>query len=595
VRDYTVPATITIPPTANLTDAVFDFARSDPDHVAFRRSTGGGWVEVTSREFAEQVAALAKGLAGVGVAPGDRVALMSRTRYEWTLLDYAIWAAGAVTVPVYETSSAEQVAWILGDSEASVALLETSAHATLVQSVRSSLPHLRATHVIDEGAVAALTSAGAGVDDAELAARRANLTPDSLATVIYTSGTTGRPKGCELTHRNLLFDVLTTSEGLSNLFNPQASTLIFLPLAHVFARVIQCGAVMNQTTIGHSPDVKNLLPDLASFAPTFLLAVPRVFEKVYNGAKQKAHVQGKGAIFDRADAVAVAWSQAQDRGGAGLALRAQHALFDRLVYAKLRAALGGRCTAAISGGAPLGARLGHFFRGIGVTVYEGYGLTETTAGSTCNLQRASRIGTVGRPIPGVSVRIADDGEILISGDNIFRGYWRNEAATAEALTEDGWFHTGDLGSLDDGFLTITGRKKEILVTAGGKNVVPAVLEDQLRAHPLVSQCMVVGDGQPFIGALITLDADALPAWAAAHGKPAEAGAAQLRDDPDLRAEIQRAVDEANARVSRAEGVKVFRILERDFTESAGELTPKLSLKRNVVQKEYSDEISAIYA
>jgi long-chain acyl-CoA synthetase len=433
------------------------------------------------------------------------------------------------------------------------------------------------------------------VPDTEIDNRRAGLKADTTATIIYTSGTTGRPKGCELTHANILFDVNNAIPGLKTLFNAEGATLLFLPLAHVFARLIQCGAVITRARLGHTADVKNLLEDLAGFQPTFVLSVPRVFEKVYNGARQKAHAAGKGAIFDRAENTAIAYSEALDRGGAGIGLKLQHGLFDKLVYGKLRNALGGNCHSAISGGAPLGARLGHFYRGIGLTIYEGYGLTETSAAATANVQHSLKIGTVGRPIPGVSVKIAEDGEVLIKGGHVFRGYWHNEAATAEAIDADGWFHSGDLGSLDgEGFLSITGRKKELIVTAGGKNVAPAVLEDRLRAHPLVSQCMVVGDARPFIGCLVTIDPEAFPAWKEGAGKGA-ASVADLVDDPDLRAEIQKAVDEANKAVSKAEAIKVFRILPRDFTEDGGELTPSLKLKRNVVLKEYADEIAAIYS
>ena len=384
--------------------------------------------------------------------------------------------------------------------------------------------------------------------------------------------------------------------GLSGLFNPDGSTLLFLPLAHVFARLIQCGAVATRTRMGHTADVKNLLDDLAVFQPTFVLSVPRVFEKVYNGARQKAHAAGKGKIFDAAEKVAIEYSEALDGSGPSLGLKLKHGVFDKLVYSKLRTVLGGKCHAAVSGGAPLGARLGHFYRGIGLTIYEGYGLTETSAPSTVNLQTALKIGSVGRPLPGVSIRIADDGEVMIHGEHIFRRYWHNDAATAEAIDADGWFHSGDLGQLDDeGYLRITGRKKELIVTAGGKNVAPAVLEDRLRAHALVSQCMVVGDAQPFIGCLVTIDPEAFPAWRERAGKPADATVSDLHDDIDLRAEIQEAVNDANKAVSKAEAIKVFRILPRDFTEEGGELTPSLKLKRNVVLKEYADEIAAIYA
>jgi long-chain acyl-CoA synthetase len=546
-------------------------------------------------EFARDVDAVARGLIAAGVQAGDRVGLMARTRYEWTLFDYAIWSAGAVVVPIYETSSAEQVQWILGDSGAVAVVVETPEHLAVLESVRPDLPLLRHAWTIDDGAVEALSAAADDVTPEVAEQRRRSVAADDLATIIYTSGTTGRPKGCELTHRNLLFDVMTSADGLRRLFNAEGSTLLFLPLAHVFGKVIQCGALYTRTVVGHTPDVKQLLPDLASFRPTFILSAPRVFEKVFNSARQRAHDGGKGRIFDAADRTAVAYSQALEAGRVPPLLKLRHAVFDRLVYSKLRAALGGRCHSAISGGAPLGPRLGHFFRGIGVTVYEGYGLTETSAGACVNLEGALKIGSVGRPIPGVSIRIADDGEILLRGDNVFRGYWSNETATSDALDADGWLHTGDLGVIDpEGFVSVTGRKKEIIVTAGGKNVAPAVLEDRLRAHPLISQCMVVGDQQPFIGCLITIDQEAFPAWKAAHGKPESATVADLRTDPELRAEIQTAVDEANKAVSKAEAIKEFRILPVDFTEEGGEITPSLKLKRAVVLKQYADEVAAIY-
>jgi long-chain acyl-CoA synthetase len=596
VREFTVPATITIPDDASLSDIVYDNAKNYPDTVSFSRRVDGRWEDVTAARFADEVTAVAKGLVASGIEPGQRVALMSKTRYEWTLFDYAIWTAGAVTVPVYETSSTEQVQWIMSDSGAVAAVVETAEHEAIIDTLRDQLPDLAQVWRIENDAVGTLTGVGKSLDDDEVERRRAAVRADDLATIIYTSGTTGRPKGCLLTHRNLLFDVLTSSEGLRDVFNETSSTLLFLPLAHVFGRVIQCGALAYRVRVGHTADVRNLLPDLAQFRPTFVLSVPRVFEKLYNSSKQRAHADGKGRIFDVSEQVAVSYSEALDRGRMPLRLRALHALFDRLVYGKLRAALGGECRAAISGGAPLGERLGHFFRGVGVTVYEGYGLTETSAGACLNLEGAVKIGTVGRPIPGVSVRIAEDGEILLKGDNIFPGYWHNEDATAEALGEDGWFRTGDIGEIDsDGYLAITGRKKEILVTAGGKNVAPAVLEDRLRAHPLISQAIVVGDGQPFIGCLVTIDPEAFPAWRQAHGKPAEAAVADLREDPNLRAEIQTAIDEANKAVSKAEAIRKFRILSRDFTESGGELTPTMKLKRSVVLKEYADEVSAIYS
>ncbi|MFF3868454.1 AMP-dependent synthetase/ligase [Micromonospora sp. NPDC001898] len=603
MREFSVPPIVTVGDSANLTQPVWDNAEAAPEAVQFVRpapsagEAGAGREDVTCRQFRDEVVAVARGLVAAGVSPGDRVALMSRTRYEWTLFDYAIWATGAVTVPIYETSSAEQAAWILEDSGAVAVVVESTANATLVAGVRDRLPELAQVWQIELGAVGELVAAGAPVDPSEIDRRRTAVRADDVATIIYTSGTTGRPKGCVLTHRNMYADIANAVPVLPNLFlRPGASTLLFLPLAHAFARLIQIGMVQARATMAHCPDTTDLIGALQEFKPTFVLSVPRVFEKVYNGARQKAEADGKGKIFDRAEQVAVAYSEALDKpGGPGLALRAQHAVFDKLVYRKLRAALGGRCRDAISGGAPLGARLGHFFRGIGVTICEGYGLTETSPAAAANLPDATRIGTVGRPLPGVTVRIEDDGEILISGDLIFRGYWRNEAATAEALSADGWFRTGDLGALDDdGFLSITGRKKEIIVTAGGKNVAPAVLEDQVRAHPLISQCVVVGDRQPFISALVTIDEEALPKWLAAHGRPETTPVADLREDEALRAEVQGAVDQTNQSVSKAEAIKVFRILPHDFTEATGELTPSLKVKRQTVHKTYAAEIADIY-
>ncbi len=593
MREYLDPTPIAIPPTATLADTVFRNAREAPDAVVFARPEGGDWAGVTARQFAEDVRALAGGLVAAGLQPGDRVGLVSRTRYEWTLVDYAVWAAGGVVVPVYETSSAEQVAWTLGDSGARAVVVETEQHAATVAAVRAELPDLADVHVIDSGGLDGLRVAGAATTEDDLAARRAGLGADSLATIIYTSGTTGRPKGCELTHRNFLFDAASSTEALPELFAPGQTTLLFLPLAHVFARLVEVACVERRVRLGHTADAKKLVEDLGTFRPTFLLAVPRVFEKVYNGAKAKAHAGGKGGIFDRAEAAAVAYSESLDTGGPGLRLKLVHGVFDRLVFGKLRAALGGRVRHAVSGGAPLGDRLTHFYRGIGLTVIEGYGLTETTAPAACNRPAAMRVGSVGRPLPGTGVRIADDGEVLLHGPHVFRGYHGNETATKEVLDPEGWFSTGDLGSLDeDGFLRITGRKKEIIVTAGGKNVAPAVLEDRLRAHPLVSQCIVVGDQRPFIGCLVTLDAEAVPAWAQARGKSGTV--ADLARDPDLQSEIQGAVDHANKAVSQAESIRRFRVLAADFTEEGGQMTPSLKLKRNVIMAEFADEVEALY-
>jgi long-chain acyl-CoA synthetase len=596
MKEYSSPVHVAEPTTGNLTDMLWTNERDFPDSVVFSRRGPAGWTDVTSRQFADEVRGLAAGLVASGLQVGDRVGLMSRTRYEWALADYAIWTAGGVTVPIYETSSAEQVEWILGDSGAVGVVVETDTHASTVAAVGGRLSDLRNTWVIDTGDLDKLVEQGKGVERSDLDARHGALAPDTLATIIYTSGTTGRPKGCELTHGNFLFDIASSTEGLNEFYNESGSTLLFLPLAHVFGRIIQLGSTANRVRVGHTSDVKALLPDLAAFRPTFLLSVPRVFEKVYNASKQKAHAEGHGKIFDFAEQVAIQYSEALDKGGPGPLLKAKHAVADRLVYGKLRAALGGNVKYCVSGGAPLGARLGHFFRGIGVTILEGYGLTETSAGSTLNLPGQMKVGTVGRAIPGTSVRIAEDGEILLKGGQIFTGYYKNPKATKEALDADGWFRSGDLGDIDaDGYLKITGRKKEIIVTAGGKNVAPAVLEDRLRAHPLVSQCIVVGDNKPFIGCLVTIDAEAFPAWKKANGKPDSATVADLVDDPDLRATIQSGVDEANKAVSKAEAIKSFRILPDDFTEESGHMTPSLKLKRSVVLADFAPQVEALYS
>jgi long-chain acyl-CoA synthetase len=597
VSEFSVPAEFRIPDDANLTDAIVGNAAEHPDRVMFDRKIDGAWHPVTAKAFDDEVKSLAAGFIAAGVKAGERVCIMSSTRYEWTLLDYAIWTAGAVPVPIYETSSSEQVEWIVSDSGAVGIFLENASHRESYDEVSGSLKAVRTVWSIEDGSIDELLVAGKGVSADEVEQRRRTLTPDSLATVIYTSGTTGRPKGCELTHRNFLFDATATIEGMEDMFGDGQSTLLFLPLAHVFARMIEVGCVQSGVRMGHTSDIKNLLPDLAVFKPTFVLSVPRVFEKVYNSAKQRAHADGKGAIFELAENVAIKYSESLD--GSPLKRAAYvlpHRIFDALVYSKLRAALGGNATAAISGGAPLGARLGHFFRGSGIPIYEGYGLTETTAGATINRPGAMKVGSVGRPIPGCTVRIAEDGEILLKGGNIFAGYYNNKKATDEALEADGWFHTGDIGKLDDeGYLTITGRKKELIVTAGGKNVAPAVLEDRLRANPLVSQCLVVGDQKPFIAVLVTIDEEAFPAWKKAHGKADDATVGDLVDDTDLRADIQSAITETNKAVSKAEAIKAFRILAEDWTVENGILTPSLKVKRNVVLEQFAADVTAIYS
>jgi long-chain acyl-CoA synthetase len=624
MREYSTPAAVEIPPSAGLTDVVFERAGREPGRVIMRRkdaATGGGWQDVTAQQFAADVTALAKGLIATGIGTGDRVALMSRTRYEWTLLDYAIWAAGATTVPIYETSSAEQVEWILSDSGARALIVETPGHLGTAAPALSAAAGVERVWLIEDSAgdgagpavagdavpaepLSGLAAAGAGLADDVVAERRGSRHIADLATIIYTSGTTGRPKGCELSHGNLLADVRNVMHGwLPAIFEtPGASTLLFLPLAHSFARIIQVGCLESGVVLGHTPSVASLLPDLASFRPTFILAVPRVFEKVYNGADQQASASPvKQRIFQAAARTAIAFSEASGTGAAaapgspGMPLRLRHALFDRLVYAKLRAAVGGRVRYAVSGGAPLGERLGHFFRGTGITVLEGYGLTESSAAATVNRPERIKIGTVGQPLPGVTVRIADDGEIYLGGPTIFGGYWHNDAATAEVLA-DGWLRTGDMGELDDdGYLRVTGRKKELIVTAGGKNVAPAVLEDRIRAHPLVSQCLVVGDGRPYVACLITLDAESVDIWKARFPGLKDKAVAGLTEAPELLTELQAAVDEANKAVSRAEAVRRFRVLPGDFTEQDGYLTPSLKVRRNVIVKDFATDIEALYS
>ncbi|WP_326546309.1 long-chain fatty acid--CoA ligase [Mycolicibacterium sp. ND9-15] len=598
MREFSVPASFTVGEHDNVVSPVFDHERDDPDHVIFQRLIDGTWRDVTCKQAAAEIRAAALGLIAAGVQPKDRVAILSATRYEWVILDYAILAVGAVTVPIYETSSPEQVRWVLEDSGAVLAFVELEAHALMVKELLGELPALRKVAVIEStmpSALDELTEAGADADPGEIDRRRAAIKSADPATLIYTSGTTGRPKGCELTHSNLLHEIRADTECFPTLLRKGERLLVFLPLAHILARMLSMTAFANGVTIGYTSDIKNLVPMFGVFKPTVIVSVPRVFEKVYNTAEMKAQDSGRGAIFAKAAQTAIEWSQAQDTGGPGILLRAKHALFDRLVYAKLRDATGGDCRASISGGAPLGARLGHFYRGIGLTIYEGYGLTETTAAITVNRIGELKIGTVGKLVPGNSMAIANDGELLVRGGVVFGGYWRNEKATEEAIV-NGWFHTGDLGSIDDdGYLSIIGRKKEIIVTAGGKNVAPAVLEDQLRAHPLISQAMAVGDARPFVAALIALDPEAVDVWKQHHGKDATASVEDLADDPDLVAEIDLAVKNANEAVSKAEAIRKFRILPVDFTVLTGELTPTLKVKRKVVADKFAEEIEALYA
>jgi long-chain acyl-CoA synthetase len=620
MREYSTPAVAEIPPSANLADVVFDRAGREPQAEIMRRKVGFGqaWQPVTAGQFRDDVTAVAKGLIAAGIGVGDRVALLSRTCYQWTLIDYAIWSAGAVTVPIYETSSAEQVEWILSDSGARALILETG-HEQVISDVLSRLPAIKQVWLIEDassggsasvGAAPAgskpldsLAGDGAAVDDAELSERRAARGASDLATIVYTSGTTGRPKGCRLTHANLLADVRNAIGALPEIFAEAGrSALLFLPLAHSFARIIQVGCLESGTVLGHT-SANELVADLGTFRPTFILAVPRVFEKVYNAAELQASASPlKARIFRAAAKTAIEWSTTLGSSGRPVPgrqsarLRVAHGLCDRVVYRKLRAATGGQVRYAVSGGAPLGERLGHFFRGVGITVLEGYGLTESSAAASANRPGHNKIGTVGQPLPGTSMRVADDGEILIAGPNVFDGYWQNDAATADMLDAEGWLHTGDLGELDEeGYLSVTGRKKDLIVTAGGKNVAPAVLEDRLRAHPLISQAMVVGDGRPYIASLITLDEEALEAWQGRHPELASASLKDLTLNPRLHAEIQAAVDDANKAVSQAESIRRFRVLAADFTEQAGTLTPSLKVRRGVVAKDFAEDIDALYA
>lgn len=598
MREFSFPALAKIPASASLADVVFRRPKAEPDAVILRRRAGAGnWQDVTAARFATEVAALAKGLVAAGVGPGDRVALLSHTRYEWTLIDYAVLAAGAVTVPVYETSPAEEVEWVLRDSAACAVFTETGEHEKIISGVRDSLPGLRQTWTID--GLDALGSSGAQVGDDELEQRRAGRGAADLATIVYTSGTTGRPKGCKLTHGNLLADVRNAVAALPEIFGAAGnSTLLFLPLAHVFARIIQIGYLETGATLGHWPDSRTLADGLAEFRPTFLLAVPRVFEKLYAAAQQQASESAARArLFAAAAETAISWSKAAGAPGAGpgVTLRLRRALFDRLVYRRLREAAGGQVRYAVSGAAPLGERFTHFFRGAGLEVLEGYGMTETSAAATVNRPRANRIGTVGQPLPGVAVRIADSGEIEFKGESVFSGYWRNDAATGEVLDADRWLHTGDIGELDDeGFLRVTGRQKDLIVTAGGKNVAPEGMEDRIRAHPLVSQAMVVGDGRPYVAALVTLDPEALEHWKRQHGRPADATAGDLAADPELNAEIQSAIDDANRTVSRAESIRRFRILPAELKESSRQLTPTDKVRRDVVARDFAADIEALY-
>ncbi|HEY9309159.1 MAG TPA: long-chain fatty acid--CoA ligase [Microbacterium sp.] len=594
---FEVPAIVPADPQANITDLLVERVKATPDRALFAVPDGEGWRDITAAEFQKQVIALAKGFVAGGIEPGDKVGFIARTTYDWTLVDFALFYAGAVMVPIYETSSTAQIAWNLTDSGAIALITESPEHTARFAEARDELPLIRSAWEMHSGDLDRLIAEGAGVTDDEIERRRNIANGADIATLIYTSGSTGRPKGCVLTHSN--FVELTRNATLSNqevFATPGASTLLFITTAHVFARFISILDIHAGVKTGHQPDTKQLLPALGSFKPTFLLAVPRVFEKVYNSAEQKAEAGGKGKIFRAAAHTAVEHSRLKQEGKkVPLGTKIKFALFDRLVYSKLRTAMGGNIAFAVSGSAPLGPRLGHFFHSLGVTILEGYGLTETTAPATVNQARKSKIGTVGPVIPGVSIRLGDDGEIQVRGVNVFKEYWRNPEATADAFDGD-WFKTGDIGAFDDeGFLTITGRKKEIIVTAGGKNVAPAALEDPIRANPIVGQVVVVGDQKPFIAALVTLDPEMLPTWLANNSLPADMSLADAAKNDAVRAEVQRAIDRANTSVSRAESIRKFTILPSEWTEASGHLTPKMSIKRNVILADFAGDIEEIYA
>ncbi|SCZ16249.1 long-chain acyl-CoA synthetase [Streptomyces sp. 136MFCol5.1] len=606
MREFTVPPMAAAPHVGGLADVVFDYPEEDPHRIALgRKDASGRWRDITAATFRDEVLALAKGLIAHGVRFGDRVALMSRTRYEWTLFDFALWTVGAQSVPIYPTSSAEQVFWMLHDADVSAIVVEHEDHAMTIASVIDRLPGMRRLWQLDADAVTELVDAGTHVEDEVVHRHRRAVTPESVATIIYTSGTTGRPKGCVITHANFMFETDTMAARWESVFHSkpgdEAATLLFLPLAHVFGRMVEVTAIRGRVKLGHQPELsaKALMPDLVTFRPTFILAVPYIFEKVFNGARRKAEAEGKLGPFDKAFDVAVRYADAMEHKAFGTGpgpspgLRMQHQFFDKVVYKKVRDAMGGRVRHAMSGGSGMERQLGLFFEGAGITVYEGYGLTESTAAATANPPERTRYGTVGQPIPGTTVHIAEDGEIWVYGSNVFGGYLGDPKAT-DAVLYDGWLATGDLGALDeDGYLTITGRKKEILVTSGGKSVSPAGLEERVRAHPLVAQCIVVGNDRPYIAALVTVDQESVDHWLAMQGRP-PMRAADLVRDPDLEMEVRRAVVAANTAVSQAESIRTFRILAHQFTEEHGLLTPSLKLKRKAIETAYAAEVDALY-
>jgi len=599
MQSYQAPGAIDIDDGDNVVTALLDNARRDPDHAALAVRVGDEFVDVSTAEFVRRVREYATGLIGIGINPGDRVAIFMKSRIEFTLLDYAIWFAGATTVTIYETSSSEQVEWIVGNSEAVAVVCGNDELKDRFDQVADRLPACADVFVANDD-LDRLVAAGADVDEGALDERIGGIKHADPATLVYTSGTTGKPKGCLISHGSLIWEVRQVVSKMEHLFTPDGSTLMFLPLAHILARVVQIGCVTRGVKIGYSTGIANLVEELGLLQPSWVFAVPRVFEKVFNTAQGKAGSGLQRKIFDRAVDVAVEYSKQSIAGTVSMSTKAEHALYSRLVYSKLKEAFGGQLDFAISGGAPLGERLGHFFNGAGVLVLEGYGLTETTAAATLNTPDEFKIGTVGKPIPGASAKIADDGEILLKGGMVFDGYWKNPEATSEVLVGDGWFATGDIGEIDaDGFVKITGRKKEIIVTAAGKNVAPAVLEDAVRSHRLVSQVMVIGDQQPFIAAIITLDVDELAKWAEDNGAGAFARSDLTRelledDRQTLRQEISIAIDTANNQVSRAESIREFRILAADFTIETDELTPTLKMKRKVIASRHSVVIEEIY-
>lgn len=596
MKSYDIEPLVVSAETENITDLLEVRAAKTPNLALFSVETEAGrWSDVTAVDFRAKVIALAKGLVAAGIQPGQAVAIMSRTRYEWTLIDFAIWYAGAVGVPIYESSAPSQMEWILSDSDAVALFVENDEHLGRFEQIKAGAPLVRKVWTIESDAIEQLIKVGREITDDTIATKRKSAKLRDLATIIYTSGTTGKPKGCELTHRGFVELSKNATLELPQVVAEGSSTLLFLPLAHVFARFIEVLCVHGGVKVGHQPDSKNVGPAMVSFHPTFLLAVPRVFEKVYNSAEQKAEAGGKGKIFRTAAYAAISYSKALDTPvGPSLTQKIRHKLFDVLVYKKLRAAMGGQVKYAVSGGAPLGARLGHFYRAIGLIVLEGYGLTETTAPAMIGRPDSLRIGKVGRVLPGTGIKIADDGEIWLRGNNILRGYWRNPEATAAAMEGD-WFKTGDIGELDeDGFLSITGRKKELLVTAGGKNVAPAPLEDPLRADPLVGQAVVIGDKRPFVAAIISLDAEMLPIWLSNNGADKNMTLAQAAKSPIVLAEIQKAIDRVNRHFSRAESIRKFVVIDQELTEESGHLTPSLKIKRDAVIRDFAPAITEIY-